>query len=85
MAPMPQDDTRDILIEVRAGVRALVESKNDHEARIRASESHIVEMKATWAEQGRSSKRLIAIGMLLAALFGGIGDVIKHALGFKGQ
>lgn len=72
--------SRDILIEVRGLVKQLVESRDDHEHRIRKTETELADVRTTRREQSESTRRLIGWGMLLAAMAGGFGNFIVKAL-----
>jgi len=74
------NSSRDILIEVRGLVKQLVESKDDHEIRIRLAEESITTMKATSAEAQAANGRTLKIGMVLAALAGAFGNAIMKLL-----
>ena len=81
---MPEDfggSSRDILIEVRGLVKQLVESREDHESRIRTAEESITTIKATTAESQAASGRTLKWGMFLAAMAGAFGNGIMRALG----
>ncbi len=72
--------SRDILIEVRGLVKQLVESREDHESRIRSAEESLTTMKATTAEAQAASGRTLKWGMFLAAMAGGFGNAIVKLL-----
>ena len=72
-------ELRDMLIEVRADVKALIRSRDDHESRLRATERAITEMESVTREQAAATRRVLGWGMLLAAMAGGIGNFILRA------
>ena len=72
--------SRDILIEVRGMVKQLVESRDDHEARIRAAEKDVADLRTTKREQAEATRRVLAWGMFLAAVAGAFGHVIVQAI-----
>jgi hypothetical protein len=72
--------SRDILIEVRGLVKQLVESRDDHETRIRVNEKEVADLRTSKREQAEQTRRLLAWGMLLAAAAGGFGNLIAKAL-----
>lgn len=72
--------SRDILIEVRGLVKQLVESRDDHEARIRTNEKEVADIRSEKRSQSEATRRLIAWGMFLAAMAGGFGNAIVKAV-----
>ena len=74
-----QESDRDILIELRGMVQRLVESRDDHESRIRSNEKEVADMRSSKREQNEATRRLLAWGMFLAALAGGFGNAIVKA------
>jgi len=72
--------SRDILIEVRGLVKQLVESRDDHETRIRSNERDVAAIQTQRQSQEDSTKRLIMWGMFLAAMAGAFGNGIMKAI-----
>lgn len=82
---MPDTETlgtssRDILIEVRGLVRQLIESRDDHEIRLRANEKSTQTLQDEKRTEREATRRLIGWGMFLAAMAGGFGNAIMKAL-----
>lgn len=79
--PELRGSSRDILIEVRGLVKQLVESRDDHESRIRANEKETADLRSSKREQNEATRRLLAWGMFLAAMAGAFGNGIMRAIG----
>ena len=81
---MPETDlsgsSRDILIEVRGLVKQLVESRDDHEIRLRATERDLADVRTTRKEQSEYTRRVLGWGMFLAAIAGAFGHLVMQTM-----
>lgn len=80
MPERERESERDILIDLRGMVARLVESRDDHETRLRKVEGDIADTRSSKREQEAATRRLIGWGMLLAAMGGAFGHLVMQAI-----
>ena len=80
MPERERESDRDILIDLRGMVFRLVESRDDHESRLRKVEGDIADTRTSKREQDASIRRLIGWGMLLAAMAGAFGHLAMQTI-----
>ena len=69
---------RELLILVVDNIETMLTSIKDHETRLRSQEDKTLQREAREQAAEKNYTRNISIGMLAAALLGGLGDRIAH-------